>query len=145
MLVLYLTNYRLDDGAGIRHHGCITTMQQHTLVATLVAVFTLSALGCKPQGVDIDELTRLQQRNTLLRQEIAEMKTLIRRAGDEEPNLQERLDTRNREVVQAYETLKGLRTQETALRMRRIELEGRLDSFRESFRELQNRVVNSGK
>ena len=48
-------------------------------------------------------------------------------------------------VVQAYETLKALKAQETEVRMRRIELEGRLESFRESFRELQNRIVASVK
>ncbi len=118
-------------------------MQQLTLASALLFAFTFSSLGCKPQGVNIDELTELQRRNTLLRQEIAEMKTLIRRAGAEDPNLQEQLDARNRDVVQAYETLKSLQAQETQLRMRRIELEGRLDSFRETFRELQNRITGT--
>ncbi len=69
------------------------------------------------------------------------MKRRILQAGEDVPNLQEQIDTRNKEVVQAYETLKALKAQETEVSMRRIELEGRLDSFRESFRELQNRVV----
>ncbi len=120
-------------------------MQQLTLASAFLAAFSLSVLGCKPQGVNIDELTELQRRNTLLRQEIAEMKTLIRHAGAEEPNLQEQLDARNGDVVQAYETLKELQAQETRLRMRRIELEGRLDSFRETFRELQSRITGASK
>ncbi len=118
-------------------------MQQLTLASAFLVAFTLSALGCKPQGVNIDELTELQRRNTLLRQEIAEMKTLIRRAGEDEPNLQEQLEARNRDGVRAYETRKELQAQETQLRMRRIELEGRLDSFRERFRELQNRITGN--
>lgn len=123
----------------------VNTMQQLTQATILFAVFALLSLGCKPQGVNIDELTELQRRNTMLRQEIAEMKTLIRRAGSEDPNLQEQLDARNGEVVQAYGTLKELQDQETKLRMRRIELEGRLDSFRETFRELQSRITDSNK
>lgn len=71
------------------------------------------------------------------------MKSRIQQAGEDVPNLQEQIDARNKEVVQAYETLKALKAQETEISMRRIELEGRLDSFRESFRELQNGIVTS--
>lgn len=85
----------------------------------------------------------MQKRNAELRKEIAEMKSRIQQAGEDVPNLQEQIDARNKEVVQAYETLKTLKAQETEISMRCIELEGRLDSFRESFRELQNGVVTS--
>lgn len=71
------------------------------------------------------------------------MKSRIQQAGEDVPNLQEQIDARNKEVVQAYETLKALKAQETEISMRRIELEGRLDSLRESFRELQNGIVTS--
>ena len=100
----------------------------------------LAGIGCKPQGTNIDKLTELQRRNAALRQEIAEMKNLIRRAGEEDPQLQDQIEQRNKEVAQAYETLKA---QETEVSMRRIELEDRLDSFRETFRELQDRVISS--
>ena len=103
----------------------------------------LAGIGCKPQGTNIDKLTELQRRNAALRQEIAEMKNLIRRAGEDDPQLQDQIERRNKEVAHAYETLKALKAQETEVSMRRIELEDRLDSFRETFRELQDRVISS--
>ena len=91
----------------------------------------------------MEELAQLQARNTQLRQEIAKMKEIIRRAGADTPDLAEQLESRNREVVQAYENLKRLKTQETEVQMRRIELEGRLDTFRTNFQELQNQIVTT--
>lgn len=91
----------------------------------------------------MEELAQLQARNTQLRQEIAKMKEIIRRAGADTPDLAEQLESRNREVVQAYENLKRLKTQETEVQMRRIELEGRLDTFRANFQELQNQIVTT--
>lgn len=108
-----------------------------------VGALLLAGTGCKPQGPNIDKLTELQRRNAALRREIAGMKNLIQRAGENDPNLQGQIEQRNKEVAQAYATLKALKTQETEVNMRRIELEGRLDSFRETFRELQNRIVSS--
>lgn len=118
-------------------------MKEFFIAWVCVLSALLLAPGCKPQGTDIDKLTELQRRNAQLRQDIAEMRNTIRRAGEDDPHLQEQIDARNKEVVQAYEALKELKTQETEVRMRRIELEGRLESFRESFRELQNRVVST--
>ncbi len=118
-------------------------VKRQGIVWGCVATLLLVGVGCKPQGPNIEKLTELQRRNAALRQEIAAMKNLIRRAGEDDPQLQEQIEQRNREVTQAYETLKALKTQETEVQMRRIELEGRLDSFRETFRELQNRVVSS--
>lgn len=91
----------------------------------------------------MEELAQLQARNTQLRQEIAKMKEIIRRAGADTPDLAEQLESRNREVVQAYENLKRLKTQETEVQMRRIELEGRLDTFRANFQELQDQIVTT--
>lgn len=101
--------------------------------------------ACNRKGVDTEELNQLQVRNMQLRQEIADMQNTIRRAGEDVPDLQEQLEARNREVVQAYENLKKLKTQETETRMRRIELEGRLEVFRASFQEMQNQIVTTPK
>lgn len=109
---------------------------------TLVGALAL-LLSCKPQGVNMEELEELQARNTKLHQEIAQMKETIRRAGADIPDLAETLEARNREVVQAYENLKRLKTQETEVQMRRIELEGRLEAFRAQFQEMQNQVVST--
>ena len=118
-------------------------MKRHGAVWVCMLSLLLAGTGCKPQGTNIDRLTELQRRNAALRQEIAEMENLIRRAGEDDPRLQEQIEQRNKEVAQAYETLKALKAQETEVSMRCIELEGRLDSFRETFRELQDRVISS--
>lgn len=114
----------------------------HYRTYLLLGAMALMA-SCKPQGVNMEELAELQARNTQLHQEIARMQELIRRAGADMPDLPEQLDARNREVVQAYENLKRLKTQETEVQMRRIELEGRLETFRAQFQELQNQVVTT--
>lgn len=91
------------------------------------------------------ELGELQARNTQLRQEIADMENTIRRAGEAMPDLADQLEARNKEVVQAYENLKKLKAQETEVRMRRIELESRLDAFRANFQEMQHKAVSAPK
>ena len=115
----------------------------HHILILLCALALIPA--CKPQGIDTAKLNQLQARNAQLRQEIAEMENTIRRAGEDTPDLAETLEARNKEVVQAYENLKKLKTQETEMHMRRIELEGRLDAFRANFQEMQNQVVSSPK
>ncbi len=116
---------------------------KRNVIIWICACVACVVTACKPQGPNIQKLTDMQKRNAELRKEIAEMKSRIQQAGEDVPNLQEQIDARNKEVVQAYETLKALKAQETEISMRRIELEGRLDSFRESFRELQNGIVTS--
>lgn len=91
------------------------------------------------------ELRQLQERNAQLRQEIAEMRSIIRRAGEDNPELPDQLEARQKEVLQAYDTLNKLRAQETEVRMRRIELEGRLDAFRAKFQEMQSQIVTTPK
>lgn len=107
------------------------------------AIVLLTA--CKPQGVNMTELKQLQERNAQLRQEIAEMQSIIRRAGEDNPELPDQLEARQKEVLQAYDTRNKLRAQETEVRMRRIELEGRLDAFRAKFQEMQSQIVTTPK
>ena len=57
------------------------------------------------------------------------------------PDLQQQIDRRNSEVVAAYKQMEALREKETELKMRRIELESRLDSFRDTFTRLQNEIA----
>ncbi len=123
----------------------MSIVKEHGIVwgCMMLGILLLVGAGCKPQGPDIDKLTELQRRNAELRREIADMKKLIQHAGEKDPQLQNQIAQRNKEVAQAYETLKALKAQETEVSMRRIELESRLDSFRETFRELQNHIVSS--
>lgn len=138
--VLELTHYKLDACGKMVEN---MRMKRRGAMWVCMLLLLLAGIGCKPQGTNIDKLTELQRRNAALRQEIAEMKNLIRRAGEDDPQLQDQIERRNKEVAQAYETLKALKAQETEVSMRRIELEDRLDSFRETFRELQDRVISS--
>ena len=116
---------------------------------TVCACSLIGALAllpaCKPQGPNIAELNELQRRNAILRQEIADMQALIRRAGEDVPGLADQLEAREKEVAQTYDHLKELKSQETEVHMRRIELEGRLDAFRSTFRELQSQIAASSK
>lgn len=120
------------------------SVKKVSAICVLLGALALTP-ACKPQGPNIAELSELQRRNARLRLEIARMQALIRQAGEDVPGLADQLDSRNKEVVQAYENLKNLKTQETEMRMRRIELEGRLDAFRSTFRELQSQVAAAAK
>lgn len=97
--------------------------------------------ACKPQAPDMERLSALQRNNAELRKEIARMQTLIRQAGEDTPELQQQIERRNSEVVAAYKQMEALREKETELKMRRIELESRLDSFRDTFARLQNEIA----
>ena len=97
--------------------------------------------ACKPQAPDMERLSALQRNNAELRKEIARMQTLIRQAGEDTPELQQQIERRNSEVVAAYKQIEALREKETELKMRRIELESRLDSFRDTFARLQNEIA----
>ena len=69
------------------------------------------------------------------------MHALIRQAGEDSPELPQQIERRNSEVVAAYKQMEALREKETELKMRRIELESRLDSFRDTFARLQNEIA----
>ncbi len=98
--------------------------------------------GCKPQAPDMEKLSAIQQHNAELRQEISRMQALIFQAGEDTPGLQEQIDRRNNDVADDYRQMEALRARETELKMRRIELEGRLNQLRDSFRQLQNDLAN---
>jgi|GEM_PF-1447265 len=109
------------------------------MVAGVVALMAMTA--CKPQAPDMERLSTLQRNNAELRREIARMHALIRQAGEDTPELQQQIDRRNGEVVAAYKQMEALREKETELKMRRIELESRLDTFRDTFARLQNEIA----
>lgn len=99
-------------------------------------------VGCKPQAPDMERLSSIQKHNAELRQEISRMQTLIFQAGEDTPGLQEQIDKRNNDVVEDYKQLETLQARETELKMRRIELEGRMNTLRDTFRQLQNELAN---
>lgn len=90
----------------------------------------------------MERLSSIQKHNAELRQEISRMQTLIFQAGEDTPGLQEQIDKRNNDVVEDYKQLETLQARETELKMRRIELEGRMNTLRDTFRQLQNELAN---
>ena len=138
-----MTHYELDARVKIRDDSAVKISPTVCACSLIGALALLPA--CKPQGPNIAELNELQRRNAILRQEIADMQALIRRAGEDVPGLADQLEAREKEVAQTYDHLKELKSQETEVHMRRIELEGRLDAFRSTFRELQSQIAASSK
>lgn len=129
----------LDVSAQIGHDRVVKILSTTCIILGALALAT----SCKPQGVDAAKLSELKQRNADLRREIADMKSTIRRAGADVPDLAETIEKRYKEVAQALENLKSLNEQKTEITMRRIALEGRLETFRSTFRELQSQVAAS--
>lgn len=125
----------------MRHDIRVKIQPQACTILLLGALALLTA--CKPQGPNIAKLNELQRRNNDLHAEIAEMYALIHRAGADTPGLAEQLDALANEEKLAYENLALLKNKETQLRLRRIELEGRLEAFRTTFNELQKQVAAS--
>lgn len=134
-----LTQKMLDANGVMTEYRCVKTRFSVWLVAGAVALTAMVA--CKPQAPDMERLSALQRNNAELRKEIARMHALIRQAGADTPDLQQQIDRRNSEVVAAYKQMEALREKETELKMRRIELESRLDSFRDTFTRLQNEIA----
>lgn len=130
----------LDANGVIPEYRRVKTRFSVWLVAGAVALMSLVA--CKPQAPDMERLSSLQRNNAELRREIARMHALIRQAGEDTPELQQQIDHRNGEVVAAYKQMEALREKETELKMRRIELESRLDTFRDTFARLQNEIAS---
>lgn len=69
------------------------------------------------------------------------MLSRIRQAGEETPQLQEQIDQRNLELESALRRRTALRQQERDLKLRCIELEGRLKTFRSTFEEMKNSIA----
>lgn len=90
----------------------------------------------------MERLASLQDTNNQLREEIGRMQALIRQAGEDTPQLQEQITQRNQEVESALRQRTSLRQQETDLKLRYIELDGRLKAFRNTFEDMKNNVAN---
>lgn len=112
-----------------------------------LAAFMLTAsptvlIGCAPKTTDPEQLRAMHEQNAELRQEIAHMQGLIEQAGEDIPDLQDRITTKEAEIAAAIRELDELNRKETDMRLRVIELQDRLDAFRASFRMMQNEIAN---
>lgn len=136
-----VTHYGLDAAHIMRHDIGVKIYCRPCTALLLGALALLPA--CEQQGTNIAKLNELQRRNAALRMEIADMHALIQRAGADVPGLADQLDALSREERLAYENRSVLKAKETDLRLRRIELEGRLETFRTTFNELQKQISTS--
>ncbi len=110
-----------------------------------VAVLPLLVAGCGPRSANPQQMTALHEQNTLLRDEIARMETLIRQAGEDVPGLADQIAQREQEVKTATEELCRLTERETELKLRALRLQGRLDAFQHSFTQMQKDLTNANK
>ncbi len=101
--------------------------------------------GCGKQAANPEQLTALHEQNTLLRDEIARMETLIRQAGEDVPGLAEQIAQREQEVKEAAEEYVRLTNKETDMKVRVLHLQGRLDAFQHSFNQMQKELTHSSR
>ena len=98
--------------------------------------------SCKPQAPDLERLRAVETANEQLRKDISDMQKRIREAGEIRDDLKPLIDERRRAVNEALSQKSALRRQETALRLRYIELESRLKAFRDKFNDMKSSVAN---
>ncbi len=105
----------------------------------------LLLVACGPRSANPQQMTALHDQNTLLRDEIARMETLIRQAGEDVPGLADQIAQREQEVKAATDELCRLTEQETELIKRVLRLQGRHDAFQHSFSQMQKELTNTSK
>ena len=109
----------------------------------LSAAFLTLGTGCKPQAPDLERQRAVDSSNEQLRSKISDMQKRIREAGAEIPDLREQIDDKRQAINDTLARKTELRRKETNLRLRYIELESRLKTFRADFAEMQNSIANS--
>ena len=114
----------------------------HTAQLVLPAALCLFVMGCKPQAPDLERQRTIEKHNEQLSSEISDMHKRIREAGEINPGLRETIDERRQAVNQALSRKAELRRRETTLKLRVIELESRLKTFRDEFKSLQSKAVS---
>lgn len=98
--------------------------------------------GCKPQATDPKRLEELQTLNNQLKTEIAEMESMLRRAGDDTPNLEEDIKARQQQVADVQRNLTKQQDSVHEANITLLRLRDRLSAFRDTFSEMQNTIAN---
>lgn len=80
--------------------------------------------------------------NEQLRTKISDMQKRIREAGEEIPDLAEQINDKQQAINTTLSRKISLRRTETNLRLRYIELDSRLKTFRAEFAAMQNDIAN---
>ncbi len=140
---MFVTHSGLDARAGSADNACVKLPLPAILLSA--CLLPLLATGCGPRSANPHQISALHEQNTLLRNEIARMENLISQAGDDVPGLADQIAQREQEVKRATEELCHLTERETALKLRALRLQGRLDTFQHSFTQMQKELTNSSK
>lgn len=113
-------------------------------LSTLIlgAAFPILCTGCKPQAPDLERQRAVDASNEQLRTKISDMQKRIREAGEEIPDLAEQINDKQQAINTTLSRKISLRRTETNLRLRYIELDSRLKTFRAEFAAMQNDIAN---
>lgn len=105
------------------------------------AVGSLLLIGCDSRTPNPEQLSLLHQQNAQLNKQINAMQALIEQAGEDIPNLAEQIKNKEAEVAEAIKEVDDLNRRESEMKLRVIELQDRLDAFRDSFRRMQDEIA----
>lgn len=136
-----MTQKQLDDLSEITHNRSVKYLIPVKLSVLLSTVALLAS--CGPQPANPERLLAVHEENAAIRREINRMQALIKHAGEDIPGLAEQVAAREAQIAAAIKELVALGRKETDTKLRIIELQDRLDSFRAAFRMMQNNVANN--
>lgn len=111
------------------------------VLSVISTALCLTSVSCKPQAPDLERQRVVESHNQKLSEEIAAMRQRIRQAGEITPGLREQIETGRNNVREALARKEELRRQETATKLRYIELETRWNQFRATFDDLKSRAA----
>lgn len=136
-----MTQNQLDDNNIIHQDDEVNRfISTLSLGAAMLSVLTLST--CGPQAADPDKLRAVHEQNAELRREINHMQALIKHAGEITPGLDEEIEKKEADIAAKLHELNELNRKETDTKLRIIELQDRLESFRSTFRIMQDEIAN---
>ncbi len=131
----------LDAAAAAHDNGGVKLPLPAILLPALM--LPLLTTGCGREAASPQQLTRLHQQNTEMRDKIARMEALISEAGDDIPGLADTIAQREQEVKAAVDEYCHLLDEETRVKVRVYELQNRLGAFEDEFSRLQKELANS--
>lgn len=112
-------------------------IKSSTVKAMAAAAILLAMASCRPGETDPQKMQSLLERNAAMREEIGEMQAHIARAGEADPTLQDKLSDVENRLAEAYREADILERKESSLDIRLLELQDRLDSFLNQFKQMQ--------
>ncbi len=96
-----------------------------------------AAAACRPGETDPQKMQSVLDRNAAMREEISVMESHIALAGEDDPALQDKLADVEGRLAEAYREADALEHRESKLDIRLLELQDRLDTFMNQFKQMQ--------